>query len=109
VGDIRDEFDAEQSEFKRLNADEFEVEGGLGLYELNDLADLELSDAEVSTVGGYVTHQLGHLPKQGEQIEIEGYLVTVSATDGRKIGQLRFKRLAAPGQAAPGTAAAASG
>jgi CBS domain containing-hemolysin-like protein len=106
VGDIRDEFDAEQSEFKRLNADEFEVEGGLGLYELNDLADLELSDAEVSTVGGYVTHQLGHLPKQGEQIEIEGYLVTVAATDGRKIGQLRFKRLPASDQAAPGKAAA---
>ncbi len=92
VGEIRDEFDLEQSEFKRLNPDEFEVEGVLGLYELNDLTDLELSDAEVSTVGGYVTHVLGHLPRQGEQAQVGDYLVTVLETDGRRIGKLRFER-----------------
>ena len=38
----------------------------LGLYELNDLTDLELVEfAEVSTIGGYVTHLLGHLPRTG--------------------------------------------
>ena len=94
VGEIRDEFDAEQSEFKRLNQDEFEVEGVLGLYELNDLTDLELSDTEVSTVGGYVTHVLGHLPRQGEQAQVGDYLVTVLETDGRRIGKLRFVRQA---------------
>jgi CBS domain containing-hemolysin-like protein len=92
VGEIRDEFDLEQSEFRRVNPDEFEVEGVLGLYELNDLTDLELSDAEVSTVGGYVTHVLGHLPRQGEQARVGDYLVTVVETDGRRIGKLRFVR-----------------
>ncbi len=92
VGDIRDEFDAEQSEFKRLNPDEFEVEGVLGLYELNDFTDLDLSNTEVSTVGGYVTHLIGHLPRQGEQTRVGDYLVTVTATDGRRISQLNFKR-----------------
>ena len=92
VGDIRDEFDAEQSEFKRLNPDEFEVEGVLGLYELNDFTDLDLSNAEVSTVGGYITHVIGHLPLQGEQTRVGDYLVTVTATDGRRISQLHFKR-----------------
>ena len=93
VGDIRDEFDAEQSEFKRLNPDEFEVEGVLGLYELNDLTDLELTNTEVSTVGGYVTQIMGHLPKQGEQARVGDYLATVTKTDGRRIDQLHFKRL----------------
>jgi CBS domain containing-hemolysin-like protein len=92
VGEIRDEFDAEQSEFKRLNADEFEVDGVLGLYELNDYTELELSNSEVSTVGGYVTHLFGHLPKQGEEIRIGEYLVTVTATDGRRIRKLHFRR-----------------
>ena len=92
VGDIRDEFDAEQSEFKRLNPDEFEVEGVLGLYELNDLTDLDLSNTEVSTVGGYVTHLIGHLPSAGEQTRVGDYLVTVTKTDGRRISELHFKR-----------------
>ena len=101
VGDIHDEFDAEQSEFKQLNPDEFEVDGMLGLYELNDLTDLELENAEVSTVGGYVTHLIGHLPKPGEQIQVGDYLVTVTKSDGRRISQLHFKKSVPPPAAEP--------
>ena len=45
VGEIQDEFDAENPEFRRVNADEFIVQGSLGLYELNDLAGLELESS----------------------------------------------------------------
>ncbi|MEO7165579.1 MAG: hemolysin family protein [Spartobacteria bacterium] len=94
VGDIQDEFDMEKAEFRKISDDEFTVDGGLGLYELRDLADIEVENSDVSTVGGYVTHLLGHLPKQGEQVPIEDYIVTVSQTDGRRVGQLHFKKLA---------------
>ena len=93
VGDIQDEFDFEKEEFRKISVNEFSVDGTLGLYELNDLAKLELESADVSTIGGYVTHLLGHLPKQGEQVKIDDYLVTVSQTDGRRINQLHFKKL----------------
>src|SRR5437016_4658316 len=93
VGDIQDEFDFEKEEFRKINANEFAVDGALGLYELNELAKLELESADVSTVGGYVTHLLGHLPKQGEQVKIDNYLVTVSQSDGRRVNQLHFKKL----------------
>ena len=94
VGDIQDEFDTEKAEFRKINDREFVVDGGLGLYELRDLADIEVENADVSTVGGYVTHLLGHLPKTGEQVPIEDYVVTVSQTDGRRVGQLHFKKMA---------------
>ena len=93
VGDIQDEFDFEKEEFREISANEFTVDGALGLYELNELAKLELESADVSTVGGYVTHLLGHLPKQGEQVQIDNYLVTVSQSDGRRVNQLHFKKL----------------
>lgn len=93
VGSIQDEFDVEQREYQQVNEDEFIVEGTLGLYELNDLAGLELESSDVSTIGGYVTHLLGHLPKRGEQARIDGYIVTVTQTDGRRVGQLHFKKL----------------
>jgi CBS domain containing-hemolysin-like protein len=96
VGDIQDEFDAEKPELRRVNEHEFVVEGSLGLYELGDLVGLELESADVSTVGGYVTHLIGHLPKEGEQTRIEDYLVTISKTDGRRVEQLHFKRVAGP-------------
>src|SRR5205809_5156759 len=93
VGDIQDEFDSEKEEFRKINANEFSMDGALGLYELNELAKLELESADVSTIGGYVTHLLGHLTKQGEQVKIGNYLVTVSQTDGRRVNQLHFKKL----------------
>jgi CBS domain containing-hemolysin-like protein len=93
VGDIQDEFDTEKEEFREINENEFSIDGAVGLYELRDLAGLELESADVSTIGGYVTHLLGHLPKQGEQVRIENYLVTISQTDGRRVGQLHFRKL----------------
>jgi Mg2+/Co2+ transporter CorC len=40
-----------------------------------------------------VTHLLGHLPKQGEQVKIDDYLVTVSQADSRRVRQLHFRKL----------------
>ncbi|MDQ2868959.1 MAG: hemolysin family protein [Verrucomicrobiota bacterium] len=92
VGDIQDEFDAEKEEFRTINENEFTVDGALGLYELSDLAGLELESADVSTIGGYVTHLLGHLPKEGEQVRIENYVATISQTNGRRVQQLHFRK-----------------
>lgn len=104
VGDIQDEFDAEKEEFRKINENEFSVDGALGLYELRDSVGLELESADVSTIGGYVTHLLGHLPKQGEQVKIDNYCVTVSQADGRRVRQLHFRRT----NEAPAGAAGAS-
>ncbi len=93
VGDIQDEFDTEKEEFREINENEFSVDGALALYELRDLAGIELESADVSTIGGYVTHLLGHLPKQGEQVQIGNYLVTISQSDGRSVQQLHFRKL----------------
>ena len=101
VGDIQDEFDSEKEEFREINENEFSIDGAVGLYELRDMAGLELESADVSTIGGYVTHLLGHLPKQGEQVQIENYLVTISQTDGRRVGQLHFRKASDASDAAP--------
>ena len=104
VGDIQDEFDADLQEYKKISDDEFIIEGALGLYEVNDLVGLELESADVSTIGGYVTHLLGHLPRTGEHVRIDGYEVIVTKADGRRVDQLHFKKLA-PEPTSPATPA----
>jgi CBS domain containing-hemolysin-like protein len=93
VGDIQDEFDADLAEYKKISDDEFIIEGALGLYEVNDLIGLELESSDVSTIGGYVTHLLGHLPRPGEEVRIDGYLVIVTKAEGRRVSQLHFKKM----------------
>ena len=46
-------------------------------------------------LGGYVTHLLGHLPRQGEQVTIGDYVVTVTQADNRRVRQLHFRKLPA--------------
>jgi hypothetical protein len=93
VGDIQDEFDFDKPEFRRVSSDEFEVDGTLNLYELAEHAGLTIESDEVTTVGGYVTHMLGHLPKPGEYIEVGDYVVTVTKVDHHRVQQVQFKKL----------------
>ena len=99
VGDIQDEFDNERSAFTRVNDSEFVVEGGLSLIDLSDHVDeLALESGEVTTVGGYITQQLGHLPEPGESIELEGFEARVTSTDGRRVGQVHFRKVEEPAE-----------
>lgn len=94
VGEIEDEFDEtpDNDELHRISENEFEIEGSMPLYEMEEAAGLKLESSEVSTIGGYVTHLLGHLPAEGETVMIDGYDVTVVKSDGRRIARLKFRR-----------------
>ena len=95
VGEIEDEFDlpgATITGFERISPDEFSADGKLPLYSLAGFSDVDLESDEVSTIGGYITSHLGHLPAAGEKTKLEGYDVTITAVDSRKILRLIFKR-----------------
>lgn len=94
VGDIQDEFDNERSAFTRINESEFVVEGTMTLNDLGGFVeDLVLDSGEVTTVGGYLTQQLGRFPEVGETLEVLGYEARVTSTDGRRVGQIHFRKL----------------
>ena len=77
-----------------INDNEFVVEGSMTLNDLAEMAEeLELDSGEVTTVGGYITQQLGRFPEVGEIIEINGWEAKVTSTDGRRVGQIHFRRL----------------
>lgn len=93
VGEIQDEFDTAKPEMRKVTQDEFVVEGSLGLYELNEMISLDMESSEVSTVGGYITQLIGHLPVVGEKTRIEDFEATVTKADGRRVVEVNFKRV----------------
>jgi CBS domain containing-hemolysin-like protein len=97
VGDIQDEFDNERSAFTRINDEEFVIEGTMTLNDLGGhVPDLVLESGEVTTVGGYITQQLGRFPQTGETLRILSYEARVTSTDGRRVGQIHFRKTATP-------------
>lgn len=99
VGEIQDEFDTDEDEYRKVGEGEFILDGGLALHDLQDLLGVKMESAEVSTIGGYLTHELGHLPRKGEKVQFDGYEFTVSHTDGRRVVSIHAQKIdAAPEQ-----------
>jgi len=83
-----------RSSFTRVNDTEFVIEGTMTLNDLGGhVPDLVLESGEVTTVGGYITQQLGRFPEVGETLEVLGYEARVTSTDGRRVGQVHFRKL----------------
>ncbi|MES2573113.1 MAG: hemolysin family protein [Verrucomicrobiota bacterium] len=100
VGEIQDEFDFVQTPIERISPDEFTIKGRLSLNEVHELTTLHLYSTDSSTLGGYITEKLGHLPQTGESVRIDDYLATVMKMEGRRVKLIHFQRLPSePGDA----------
>lgn len=96
VGSIHDEFDAaEEPPYRKISEDEFEVDGAMPLHDVGELIGEEIEHEDVSTIGGYLTAELGHIPVQGEQVEVCGFVATVAKSDPRRVLRVHFKRKSA--------------
>jgi putative hemolysin len=93
VGDIRDEYDPEQSVTQRLVDGEVELDGLLNLDDFAEETGVTLPDGPYETVAGYITSQLGRLPAVGDQCRVDGHLLSVVAMDSRRIDRVLVRRL----------------
>jgi putative hemolysin len=89
VGDIRDEYDVDSAVSRRLRGGEIVVDGLLNIDDFADESGVALPEGPYETVGGYVMAQLGHLPRLGESVDVEGHRLTVEELDGRRVARVR--------------------
>jgi magnesium and cobalt transporter len=90
VGDIGDEYDVDEVEGIRKEAERtFAVPALTRIEEFNDVFETRFSDEEADTIGGLVLHELGRMPRRGEAIELGGLELKVLRADRRRIETLR--------------------
>lgn len=93
VGEIRDEYDqGEDILFQQISPDEMLFVGRTDLDDLNELLGTHLTKDLADTVGGYLYGTLGHVPVEGEQVSVEGWVLTVEMVTGRRIRRVRARR-----------------
>ena len=93
VGDIDDEHDPEETEFiEDLGNGRCNVLALTRIEDFNEFFGVELSDEEYETVGGLVLHELGRLPRRGEQLEFGGFRFRVLRADRRRVHNLEVIR-----------------
>jgi CBS domain containing-hemolysin-like protein len=93
VGEITDEYDREEPQVEPAGDGRYRVNARLPVDELNEILEVELPDEEWDTVGGLMMAILGHLPHQGEQVELEGLRFTAERVQGRRIAKVLIERV----------------
>jgi CBS domain containing-hemolysin-like protein len=93
VGDLRDEFDAEQHEptIDRRADGTYSVDGGLAISEVNETLDADFEVADFDTIGGLVLDRLGRAPEVGDRIEADGHDLEVAEVDGARISTVEVR------------------
>jgi putative hemolysin len=92
VGEIRDEYDVnEETPIERIDDRESVVDARVSIRDLNEALDVHLDVEELDTLGGLVYHELGKVPIEGDEVRVNGCLVTVLTTEGRRIKKLRVQ------------------
>jgi magnesium and cobalt transporter len=90
VGEIDDEYDIEDEQNIRAEADrQYLVRGRTRIGEFNEYFGSEFSDAAIDTVAGLVTQHFGRLPRRGEALELEGFEFRVMRADRRRVEAVR--------------------
>ena len=91
VGDIDDEFDVEDDQNIRRDAErQFTVRGVTRIDEFNEYFGARLSEEQgVDTIAGLIMKQLGRLPRRGESVSIDGFEFRVLRADRRRVDALR--------------------
>ncbi len=91
VGEIQDEYDVEEPMIVRLSPDEARIDGRVDVDELGEMFDIPIAledEDEYDTVGGLIFHRLGHVPRPGDEVRLDGLTLTVESTDGRRVGKV---------------------
>ena len=100
IGEIVDEFDVAEPPVEHLDNGEVRVNARMPIDEVNDLLRAELPTGDWDSVGGLVFNLLGHVPTEGEVVEVDGHSLVAEKVQGRRIGRVRIAKVQSPAPAA---------
>ncbi|WP_102509731.1 hemolysin family protein [Sanguibacter massiliensis] len=88
VGDIRDEYDADEPAHVRADDGVVRLDAGVTIEEFAEETGVVLADGPYETAAGFVVDRLGRLAEEGDEVEVDGAKLRVAEVDNRRIRTL---------------------
>lgn len=87
VGEIRDEYDADEAELlKKIAENTYEVGGSLKLDDINDVLETKFDSEDYDSIGGIMIELLDRFPTEGESVvTADGITLTAKKVDNNRI------------------------
>ncbi len=95
IGEIRDEYDKEESSVTKVDNNSFLVLGKLSIDELNELLNTNITPEheDYETVAGLVLNNAGHIPKEDYTFQLQNYKFTVKEVFNKRIKKVLIQKL----------------
>jgi putative hemolysin len=91
VGEIRDEYDEEQSLVKKLDERTFLVDAKIDIDSLNEVLNINIPiQDEYDTLGGFILETLGSVPKEKDTLLYDTYQLIMEKVEKNRILLVRF-------------------
>ncbi len=90
VGEIVDEYDAEEHDIERFDDGTLLVDGGLNIGDVADELGIDIPNEDFDSVGGFVFSALERVPEPGDAIDFEGFAFLVESVEGRRVRRVRI-------------------
>ncbi len=86
VGEIQDEHDVDEAQPILRHPDgRWVVQGGVPLVDLEQEIGHDFGREDVATVGGLVLAEIGHVPRSGDRLELDGWEIVADIVARRRV------------------------
>jgi len=75
---------------RALNRTTYRIKANETIENLEEQLDIKIPEGSYETLGGYIITELGHIPKAGEQLELDNFKIIVNKADKKKIYDVRL-------------------
>ena len=92
VGEIQDEYDTEERLIFRIDEQAVSVSGKTSLHDLNEELHTHFKAKDAQTVGGFLIHLFGRIPKSGESARYRSYIFTADDVRKHRIRKITIRK-----------------
>ncbi|MCK5913013.1 MAG: HlyC/CorC family transporter, partial [Desulfuromusa sp.] len=90
VGEIHDEYEIEELDFKKLGKGHYLIDAAMPLREVNRRFDLTIPDEHVTTLAGHLMQIMGKIPVEGDSCEEGNLRFRVRRMEDRRIEEIEL-------------------
>ena len=89
-GEIKDEYDVEEDISRKISDNTYLISGKVEIDFINEKFGLNIPTGDYETIAGYITTQLGRIPLQGENVNINGFSILILRATQIKVDAVRL-------------------
>ncbi len=93
VGEISDEHERATDKISVLPDGSWLVDASIALEEIESVLGIIIDSEESTTLGGFLTENLQHLPKKGEEITYKGYVFLIQKANEKRVQQVLISKV----------------